>query len=299
MNREFPNPQLFLNFTPEPTLKPPPPSAELVSADQFTIDELTEAYNETRVDYMVPMPMNAARLREYIHLYQLDLSQSFVVMDEGKKVGLGMLGIRPGRSWITRLGLVASTRGKGIGKLLMKGLLANSDKLGIEKTMLEVIHGNDPAHRLFKKFGFEDQWELLILRRAPGEVSSPNSEITWMEIDECIEKLKTRPKPIAWTNQTLSLENAKGVTGFKIQTSDGRSGWIVFQRTLFNLSRLMFQTDGDSPEVMKDLLGHLHSHYPNVDTYTENIPALDPHMPAFEEFGYLEAFRRVEMYRFP
>lgn len=299
MNREFPIPKLFIDFTPEPPVKPPPQSAELVSADQFTIEELTDAYNETRVDYMVPMPMNVARLREYIHLYQLDLSQSLVVVDEGEKVGLGMLGVRPGRSWITRLGLIASTRGKGVGKLLMTGLLDNSDELGIEKTILEVIHGNDPAHRLFKKFGFEDQRELVILRRAPAEVAAPESEITWMEIDECIQRLETRQEPIAWTNQTESLQNAKGVAGFKIETSDGRRGWLVFQRTLFNLSRLMFQTDDDSQEVMKELLGHLHSHYPNVDTYTENIPALDPHMPAFEDFGYLEAFRRVEMYRIP
>jgi hypothetical protein len=37
----------------------PPPELEvieLVPASQFTLDELTAAYNQTRVDYIVPMP---------------------------------------------------------------------------------------------------------------------------------------------------------------------------------------------------------------------------------------------------
>ena len=45
---------------------PDTPSVHLLSAIQFTYDELVGAYNQTRVDYIVPMPMNAARLREYL-----------------------------------------------------------------------------------------------------------------------------------------------------------------------------------------------------------------------------------------
>ena len=36
---------------------------ELLSAEQFTFQELTDLYNQTRVDYLVPMPMNTARLQ--------------------------------------------------------------------------------------------------------------------------------------------------------------------------------------------------------------------------------------------
>jgi hypothetical protein len=46
---------------------------KLIPASQFTLDELTGIYNQTRVDYMVPMPMNAARLAEYISVYDVDL----------------------------------------------------------------------------------------------------------------------------------------------------------------------------------------------------------------------------------
>ena len=38
---------------------------EIIPAAQFTIQELTDLYNQTRVDYLVPMPMSADRLAEY------------------------------------------------------------------------------------------------------------------------------------------------------------------------------------------------------------------------------------------
>ena len=39
-------------------------SIEIIPADRFTVQELVDLYNQTRVDYLVPMPMNAERLAE-------------------------------------------------------------------------------------------------------------------------------------------------------------------------------------------------------------------------------------------
>src|SRR5512143_4199625 len=54
---------------------------QLVPASSFSIEQLVAAYNQTRVDYLVPMPMNAARLAEYIHMYDVDLDHSRVAVD--------------------------------------------------------------------------------------------------------------------------------------------------------------------------------------------------------------------------
>jgi hypothetical protein len=272
----------------------------LIPANQFTIEELTDAFNHTRVDYMVPMPMNVARLREYIHVYHVDLAESLVAVENDSIIGLGMLALRKNRSWITRLGLVARQRGKGIGELIMRGLLTNSDQLDIEKNMLEVIKGNNLAHRLFTKLHFKNYRELLILRRAPGKVPEPTTKAFDLEPDSCLSYLEKRQGDQAWTNQTESLSQVDGITGFKVELTSGRFGWMVFQRTKFSLTRLMFWTKGcDRLKVMKELLVHLHSKYPNLDTYTENISADDIHVPVFEQFGYFEAFRRIEMLRYP
>ena len=54
---------------------------QLHRASNFSLQQLTDAYNQTRVDYIVPMPMNVARLQEYIDTYDIDLEASWVAMD--------------------------------------------------------------------------------------------------------------------------------------------------------------------------------------------------------------------------
>ena len=271
---------------------------KLVTAEKYTIDQLTNAYNQTRVDYMVPMPMNVARLAEYIHLYEIDLSQSLVALVNGNIVGLGMLGLREKRSWITRLGVVANQRAQGIGQALMEGLIANSDALEKDTIMLEVIVGNIPALRLFDKLGFKEHSELLVLRRAPELVAKPTSKIYPMDKGNIFYCLKNRKGFQAWTNQVESLYRAKGIHGFQIYTPSGGHGTIVYQRTMFNLSRIMFETEGDDEEgIMFELLQHLHHQHPDLDTYTENIPVEDHRVQAFYRIGYFDVFRRIEMHR--
>src|SRR3989304_1158645 len=104
-------------------------SIRLVPASQFTIEQLPALYNKTRVDYMVPMPMNAARLADYVRLYDIDLDHSFVAMHGEEMLGVAMLGVRQQRAWITRLGVVPTTRRHGAGEMLMKGLMAAADLL--------------------------------------------------------------------------------------------------------------------------------------------------------------------------
>jgi hypothetical protein len=60
----------------------------------------------------------------------------------------------------------------------------------------------------------------------------------------------------------------------------------------------MFETEGgDDEEIMFELLQHLHHQHPDLDTYTENIPADDYRVPAFIKCRYFEVFRRIEMHR--
>ena len=61
---------------------------KLVPASHFTIEQLTAIYNQTRVDYLVPMPMNAARLSEYIRTYDVDLKHSLVALQDDQLLAL-------------------------------------------------------------------------------------------------------------------------------------------------------------------------------------------------------------------
>jgi ribosomal protein S18 acetylase RimI-like enzyme len=274
-------------------------SIRLVPASLFSIHQLVAAYNQTRVDYLVPMPMNAARLAEYIHVYDVDLDRSQVVVEGDQILGLAMLGVRPGRVWITRLGVLPIRRRRGVGEALMRALLDTADQLGSDYICLEVIKHNTPAHALFLKLGFTETRELLILRRPPGPpVELPTAEVSWLDRAEALALLDTRATSSAWTNETPSLTNLENIAGLSLSLPDGTMGWLVFERQTFILSHfIMLTSQGDSVTLGRALLAHLYRRYPDLDTHTENIPVDDPHLPAFFDTRFVESFRRIEMHR--
>lgn len=273
----------------------------LIPASQFDFEQLAEIYNRTRVDYMVPMPMNAARLAEYVRIYDVDLQNSFVATaQDGEALGLAMLGVREDRAWMTRLGVIPNTRRSGAGKALMNGLLERAEHLGLNFSMLEVIKHNTPAHQLFLKLKFYEVGELLVLRRSP-QIPPPNpivADAQRLDRADALVLVGHDRGAQPWTNQSESLFNAHDVSGLRIMLADDSRGWLVYQRQKFLLTRFAIKTEkGDPAEVAYALLTHLHSQYPRLDTHVENIQVDDPHLPAYYRMGYVESFRRIEMWR--
>jgi ribosomal protein S18 acetylase RimI-like enzyme len=285
-------------MAPLPIAEEIDPAIQLVPASSFSIEQLVAAYNQTRVDYLVPMPMNAARLAEYIHIYDVDLDCSQVAVDGDQILGLAMLGVRPGKTWITRLGVLPVKRRRGTGEALMRALLDATDQLQIEGTALEVIKHNTPAHTLFLKLGFSETRELLILRRPPGPpVEVPAAEVDWLDRARSLALLAARSASPAWTNDTRSFANIENTLGLSLSLPDGSTGWLVFERQKFILSHFVAQTvQGDAAAMGRALLAHLYQRYPYLDTHAENIPVDDPHLPAFFETRFVESFRRIEMH---
>jgi ribosomal protein S18 acetylase RimI-like enzyme len=274
------------------------PPVELVPASRFSFEELTAAYNQTRVDYIVPMPMNAARLREYVHNYDIDVNASAVALAGDQILGLVMLGVRPGHTWITRLGVLPIKRRCGAGRMLMEHLIKQSRRLKVDHIILEVIKGNVPAHCLFRKLGFREVRELLVLRRPPGPPAVDINSYTAQELDypKALALLRQRRSLASWLDETPSLENAGNLAVLRVELEAGDWGWLVYQNKVFQLGRLVLQTEvGDPYQVGLALIHALHTRHPAQDTSTENLPTDDLHWPALRELGYLEAFRRIEM----
>ncbi len=289
-----------LNTIPAPASFPGH-THRLVPASRFSVDVLTDAYNQTRVDYLVPMPMNADRLAEYIHVYDVELERSLVAVEGDRILGLGLLGVRPGQAWITRLGVLPSRRRRGIGEAIVRGLMRAGHGQGIDLIMLEVIHNNRPAQRLFLKCGFLPMRDLLILRRAPAlmvdPLPQPLAGSRWFGEAEALAKLAAHPGPHAWTNESASLRQAGGALGLEVTLRGGGRGWLVCRQQRFILSHITLVTEtGDAIDVGQALLAELHARFPRLDTYTENIAIDDPHLPAFFRHGYVETFRRCEMH---
>jgi ribosomal protein S18 acetylase RimI-like enzyme len=267
-------------------------------ASEFTLEELTNAYNQTRIDYIVPMPMNVRRLQEYVHNYDVNMEHSAVALSDGHILGISMLGVRPGHCWSTRLGVLPVKRRRGTGESLMRDNISMSRKLGADYVILEVIKDNEPAQKLFAKLGFRELRVLLILRRPPG---LPQEDVGFYKVehlgsDEAIGLLHQRSSTPSWLDDMPSLINAGNLAALRVELANGSRGWLVYQSTTFQLGHLVLQTEtGDPHEVARVLVHALHSKYPITDTKTENLPIDDPHLAGLLDMGYLESFRRIEM----
>ncbi len=272
-----------------------------VPASEYDYNQLADVYNQTRVDYIVPMPMNGKRMGEYIRNYDIDLDASVVVnAPDGEPLGIGMIAFREDRAWITRLGITPASRGKRVGQFVMEMLIAQAEGRRCRRVQLEVIVGNDPAINMFAKLGFKEHRRLLVIRRPPGKLGE-DQQCEPCEVNELYDGqipyyLEQREPGAAWLEETPSLLNTKALRGVEVKLNDThKKGWLVFQRSPFQLTHFVFNSDVTVP-VARALLHQVHTAYPMQDTKVENIPVDHPTWEAFQQFGYFESFRRIEMY---
>jgi GNAT superfamily N-acetyltransferase len=272
-----------------------------ITANHYNFNQLAALYNQSRVDYIVPMPMNGKRMAEYVQYYDVDLQSSFISLNqENQETGVGLLGVRGDRSWVTRLGVIPERRGKKVGQYLMELLLIESERLGIRRVQLEVIVGNDPAYQLFQKLGFREERELHVIRRPPSvpgpELEIPNAKIYELDETEIPDYLAQRDfEHLTWVDENASLLNTGSLRGYGVELPSGEDGWLIFQRTPFQMTHFAFSSN-ISERALQALLYSLHTEYSMQDTKIENHPVDSPLWYVFERMGYLEVFRRIEMY---
>jgi ribosomal protein S18 acetylase RimI-like enzyme len=271
------------------------PAPSLVRASEYSFTELARIYNETRVDYIVPMPMNARRMEEYVRHYDVQLASSFVALSASEEeMGIGMLGLRAERAWITRLGVMPNQRGHRVGQFLVDKLIKTARENDASQIQLEVIEGNEPGRRLFLKAGFEDIRRLLVIRRPPGQVNDPLTfESTPLSMDEIRECLAARPSGASWLDENASLLNIGRLVGLRVSLPSGATSWIVFYETSFQLSHLVLGSE--DAQIALALLQAVHQTYSMQDTKVENLPLTGPLWTIFQQVGYIESFRRFEM----
>jgi len=290
-------------MTTQPT-ELPPSKAFAVLASQYSYDQLADIYNQARVDYIVPMPMNGKRMAEYVRDYDIDLNASAVALNsENQELGVCMLGIRADRAWITRLGVIPERRGRHIGQFLTELMLENAKALGARRVQLEVIKGNEPATRLFYKLGFEPVRDLMVVRRPPGapseQLNIASAEIEPLDSAQIAALLHEyeQTQHAAWTEEAISLRNSGNLRGFYAALPNAERGWLIFQRLPFQLTHFVFGGALSEP-VVQALLYHLHKTHSAQDTKVENLPTDHPAWRVMQRFGYLEVFERIEMYRY-
>ena len=88
---------------------------------------------------------------------ELAAGHYYVVAVEGDTV-LGYAGLAvhpPDETWIQNLGVRRSAQRRGLGRRLLEALLAEAERRGATKILLEVAVDNAPAQKLYARYGFE------------------------------------------------------------------------------------------------------------------------------------------------
>lgn len=278
------------------------PAHDYCPTSDYTYEELADIYNQARVDYIVPMPMNGKRMQHYVENYDIDLDASFVSLDpeDGVPTGVIMMGYRDQRGWITRLGVIPYKRRRKTGQFLMELCIQDGQRRKVDKIQLEVIKGNEPARKLFLKLGFVDTRELLIIRRPPGPPITDYvtvDDVAYEEIGEeqIADVLSRRTDNPSWVEESSSLLNSGQLKGLFVRLkSTDESGWIVFQRTPFQLTHFVmdYETTND---MIAAMIYSVHARYPMQDTKIENVPKSHRAWQVYQKMGYFEVFARQEM----
>lgn len=144
---------------------------EIKTLENTSIPEITRAFNEAFSDYIIPAKWTEEIVVRKFKGDRVDLTLSPGYFVDGRLSGFIFHGIgqREGRPivWNGGTGVVPSQRGKGVTSRLYDFIIPLLRARGFDRTVLEVIVGNDPAIHIYKKNGFEKVRHLMCYKGTP------------------------------------------------------------------------------------------------------------------------------------
>jgi putative acetyltransferase len=110
--------------------------------------------------------LSAADERSAIERYLAqNPGMSFVAIDDGRLVGAVLCGHDGRRGYLHHLAVTPSHRCQGIGRQLVEQCLRALKAAGIDKCHLFVFAGNTSASDFWKRIGWTQRDELLVMSR--------------------------------------------------------------------------------------------------------------------------------------
>jgi ribosomal-protein-alanine N-acetyltransferase len=88
-------------------------------------------------------------------LAQGDTRTYLVAEDDGEIVAYAGLAALPDEAYVQTIGVVKAHQRNGLGATLLTALLDDAKRRGLPRVGLEVRIDNEPAIRLYERFGFE------------------------------------------------------------------------------------------------------------------------------------------------
>jgi len=147
-------------------------------------DFLREVYRATRLEEMAQSGWPDEQIRTFLdqqfHFQDVYYQREFpkaaysIVELDGTPIGRLYLDRRKDEHRIIDIALLTEYRGKGIGGMLMRGILAEAKKAG--KPVGIHVEQNNPAMSLYKRLGFEKTGEAGLYHLMTWRPSATRSE---------------------------------------------------------------------------------------------------------------------------
>ena len=141
----------------------------------YALPDLVQFLNQGFEDYLVPVQFNTTTFLNMLRKDGIDLSASSVLIHEDQPCGIALIARRGWSSRLAAMGIARQTRGKGAGSWFMDELIRQSSQRGDREMVLEVIEQNEPAVKLYQKFGFQAVRRLIGLIRKQAEESQQSA----------------------------------------------------------------------------------------------------------------------------
>jgi GNAT superfamily N-acetyltransferase len=182
-------------------------------ASNYSIPELVDLLNRGFEEYFIPIQFNADMFSNMLRKDGISLADSRVLMDGDQACGIGLIASRRAihASRVAAMGIAKERRGKGAGSWFMKKLIDDACGRGDREMVLEVIEQNEPAVKLYRKYGFESIRRLVGFtctgREAAGNEGSELHGISLREIGRLISQYGLPDLPWQLSGECITQMN--------------------------------------------------------------------------------------------
>ena len=133
----------------------------LKPAFEYDLSQLADILNQSFTGYLVAIQVDAILLAQMVRKESVDLVASRVVLQHEAIIGIALIARRGWTGRLAAMGIAPAWRGQGVGRWLIRQLIAEARARGERRMLLEVIEQNEPAVRLYSRAGFRPLRRLV------------------------------------------------------------------------------------------------------------------------------------------
>lgn len=250
---------------------------------------LVQALNECLYQgYRFKVVMTPERFLEDSRIHDVDLTSTYLAVDDGRPVGITLVARRGDAAWIAGMGVHPELRGRGIGTELLRRAQDRLRGLGVRTVELEVLIENDVARRCYTSAGFAAQRRYSCFRGTATRVpwGGQASKVAKASADKILEQWPQlhRAQP-CWQRCLATLRHRADDLRGLVATQSGRTvATLLFSENA--VSDVGFRPESGSPldRPLHELL--IAAFGPSRPFAIVNVPSDDPLAQVMSESGF-------------